>query len=119
MPLLCKSPMPNSENGLDAICPFAATATKRKIKSKWRNGLQRCIMIQNPIQTDQNEIRGCKYGRFQVVFKKLGIAPAQNHPQIAIFCSIITDKSFHFAQNTIIHSATHTTLAAVANQLFS
>src|SRR6266850_7792717 len=118
MPLLYKSPIPNSENGLDAICPLAATATKRKIESKWKKGLQRCIMIQNPVQSDQNEIGGCKYGRFQVVFKKLGIASTQNHPQIGIFFLVINDKSVHFTQNTIHHPAAHAALCTITDQFF-
>src|SRR5258708_8920668 len=101
MPLLYKSPIPNSENGLDAICPFAATATKRKIESKWKKGLQRCIMIQNPVQSDQNEIGGSKYGRFHVVFKKLGITSTQNHPHIGISFLQIDDKHVHLHQSTI------------------
>src|SRR6478609_7264303 len=101
MPVPTKSPIPNFENGLDATCASATIAVVKKNRRIRENSLQYCIMKQNPVQTAQHEIGGCKYGRFQFVFKKETIAPAQNNTQIGVQLPIIIDNPFHLCQCSI------------------
>src|SRR5882724_9623208 len=116
MPVPVRSPIPNFENGLDATCALAANAATKKTRRIGKILLQYCIMKQNPVQTAQHEIGGCKYGRFQFVFKKETVTPTQNDTQIGVQLFIIINNSIHFSYYSIQNSTSYTSLSTVSSQ---